>query len=95
MTTLPAQPDTQSSPHAADVNDRGITVAEASGMLAALRRGHECTYACTGEVTLGDGATLTLTCPYERLDPEDPTDRRIIGSIYAIEARAALIGGRA
>ena len=62
----------------------------AQGMLTALSRGHECTEACTGATTLGDGHVIQLTCPYKRLDVDSETDRRIIGSIYAIEARAAL-----
>ena len=62
----------------------------AAGMLAAIKRGHECTEACTGSVALGDGKAITLTCPYERLDLDSGVDRRIIASIYAIEAKAAM-----
>lgn len=62
----------------------------AAGMLAAIKRGHVCTEACTSTVTLGDGKRMTLTCPYERLDLDSGVDRRIIGSIYAIEAKAAM-----
>lgn len=62
----------------------------AKGMLAAIRRGHECTEACTGTVTLGDGKVVTLTCPWERLDVNNEQDRRIISTVYADEARAAM-----
>jgi hypothetical protein len=30
--------------------------------------------------------------PYDHLDLDDPVDRRIIGSVYAIMARAAIRG---
>ena len=44
----------------------------------------------TGPSTLGEGHLTQLTSPYKRPDVDSETDRRIIGSIYAIEARAAL-----
>jgi len=62
----------------------------AVGMLTAIKRDHECTEACTGTVTLGDGKVVTLVCPWERLDMDVEADRRIVASVYAMEARAAL-----
>lgn len=68
------------------------TQPEAEGMLTAIQRSHECTEACTGTVTLGDGHVVHLTCPWQRLDMTVEADRRIVGSVYASEARAALAG---
>lgn len=62
----------------------------AAGMLRALRVGHACGEACTGQVTLPDGHVIELACPYDRLDPESPADRKIIASMYAHEALAAM-----
>jgi hypothetical protein len=66
------------------------TVEHAEGMLAALKRGHSCTEACTGTTVLGDGKVLQLRCPWEQIDLGTPTDRRIVASVYASEARAAM-----
>lgn len=66
----------------------------AAGMLAAIQQGHECGEACTSMIRLGGpfGDLVKLKCPYKVLDLDSETDRRIIGSIYAIEARAAMAG---
>lgn len=69
------------------------TIEHAEGMLAAIRATHTCTEACTGTVTLGDGKVVTLTCPWERLDLRNGQDRRIVASVYASEARTAMVGG--
>lgn len=68
------------------------TLSEAEGMLAAIRATHTCTEACAGKVTLGDGHVVTLVCPWERLGVElhNEQSRRIVGSVYASAARAAL-----
>ena len=62
----------------------------AAGQLAGLTQGHICGEACTGTVTRGDGSTIQLECPYERLDVTDPGDQKIIGSLYAQDARSAM-----
>lgn len=66
------------------------TVEEAEGMLAAIRATHTCTEACNGTTVLGDGKVLHLTCPWDRLDLNNEQDRRIVGGVYASEARAAM-----
>ena len=62
----------------------------AEGMLSAIKNTHECTVACTGHVTLGDGKVVALVCPWERIDLDNPSDRRIVQGVYASEARAAM-----
>ena len=69
------------------------TAAEAKGMLKGLMQGHACGEACVGKFTLGDGTVVDLTCPYSRLDPNSPADARIIQTMYAEAARAALRSG--
>ena len=64
--------------------------ATAAGMLRGLTSSHICGSACEGQYTLGDGTVIDLTCPYSRLDPENPADARTIASLYASEARAAI-----
>ena len=68
------------------------TLEHAAGMLAGIKQGHQCTEACTGTTVLGDGKVLNLRCPWEQIDLDSESDRRIIGSVYAIEARAAMPG---
>lgn len=60
------------------------TVEHASGMLAALKTSHVCEVACTSTVMIG-GIPRRLTCPLSRLRLEDPADRRVIASLYAME----------
>jgi hypothetical protein len=66
------------------------TIEHAEGMLAGIKSTHTCGEACTASVRRGDGSTVQLACPYTRLDVLDEADRRIVQSIYAIEARAAM-----
>lgn len=74
----------------ADDSDRGITVDMATGMLAAIKRFHECTEACDGVTVLGDGTRLVLTCPWSRLDVNVASDRKVIGTVYADMTFAAM-----
>lgn len=71
-------------------HDRGITPERAQGMLDGIKASHTCTEACTGTIVLGDGKTLTLTCPYTRLDVNSATDRKVIGTVYADIVRATM-----
>jgi hypothetical protein len=66
------------------------TRSEALGMLEALTASHRCGQACNGTVALGDGSHVQLSCPYDRLDLDNPADRRIVAGMYASEARAAM-----
>jgi len=66
------------------------TIEHATGMLNAIKASHTCTEACTGTTGLGDGKVLTRRCPWEQIDLDSEVDRRIVGSVYAIEARAAM-----
>lgn len=63
---------------------------EAQGMLDAIKSTHTCTEACTGTTVLGDGKTLRLRCPWEQIDLDSPSDRRIVQGVYASEARRAM-----
>lgn len=69
-----------------------ITAEQAEGMLKGIRSQHECREACTATVTLGDGKVLALSCPWERIDVADPSDRRVVATVYADMARAAMAG---
>jgi hypothetical protein len=69
-----------------------ITPEQAEGMLKGIRSSHTCGEACTATVTLGDGKVLALTCPWERLDMADPSDRKVVATVYADMARAAMAG---
>lgn len=91
ISTLPS-PNTTEPVASGHEEDRGVTIEQATGMLGSLQSGHTCGTACIGEVTLGDGRIMHLTCPYQRLNPLDASDRRVIASIYAIEARTAFLG---
>jgi hypothetical protein len=66
------------------------TIQHARGMLAALTASHTCGLVCTSRTTLGDGTVVQLSCPYGRLDMHDEADRRIVQTMYANEARAAM-----
>ena len=64
----------------------------AEGMLSAIKKSHTCTEACTASVRLGGpfGDLVQLRCPWEQIDLDSPTDRRIVQSVYASEALAAM-----
>lgn len=66
----------------------------AAGMLAAIQKSHTCTEACTATIQLGGpyGYFKQLRCPWECIDLDSETDRRIVQSVYAAEARAAMGG---
>ena len=68
------------------------TIEHAAGMLAGIKQGHQCTEVCTGTTVLGDGKVLNLRCPWENIDLAKDADRRLVASVYAIEARAAMWG---
>ena len=63
----------------------------AAGMLATLIRDHVCGTACTGTARAGD-RIIQLRCPYTTLDLDDPAARRLVQTMYASEARAAMKG---
>lgn len=62
----------------------------AAGMLAGIKSQHSCTSACTATTALGDGTIIHLRCPWEQIDLDSPTDRRIVQSVYADMAREAM-----
>ena len=83
---------TQSQDTIGDLNDsqeQHENTRLAEGQLKALTAGHICGPACTSTVIQG-GQERQLTCPYKQLDPTSPKDQKIIGSIYASEALAAM-----
>jgi hypothetical protein len=63
-------------------------------MLKALKSAHTCGEACTGYGTVG-GKKKRLSCPLSTLNLELAVDRRIVGSLYASAARAAMRRSRA
>lgn len=65
------------------------TQERAAGMLEAIRASHTCGEACTAQVTLGDGTTRTLRCPYTVLDLNSEADRRTIQTLYVEKSRKA------
>lgn len=68
--------------------------AHAAGMLEGLVASHTCGAACTGSTTIGRLSrapkSINLSCPLDLLDLDNPADRRIIQSMHASEARAAM-----
>lgn len=72
------------------MTNRVPTAEHASGMLKAIKSTHTCGEACTSRTRLGDGTYLQLSCPWGRLNPAVEADRRIIQSVYASEAVAAM-----
>lgn len=65
----------------------------AAGMLKAIVASHTCTEACTAVIHLGPySAPTQLRCPWKVIDLNSESDRRIVASVYAAEARAAMGG---